>query len=77
MTFKTQIKLLSVNPEYSDAPREAIRRILNSPVGQPIDHSKNRCEILDTSKILDSENFTPKTDRVNTNGNNSSNECVT
>ena len=34
------LKLLSVNPEYPDAPREAIRRILGSPAGQPIDHSK-------------------------------------
>ena len=29
-----------MNPEYPDAPREAIRRILGSPAGQPIDHSK-------------------------------------
>ena len=34
------LKLLSVNPEYPDAPREAIRRILGSPAGQPIDHSR-------------------------------------
>ena len=60
MTFKTQIKLLSVNPEYSDAPREAIRRILNSPVGQPIDHSKYRCEILDTSKNTRFRKFHPE-----------------
>ena len=32
----TVLKLLSVNPEYPDAPREAIRRILGSPVGQLI-----------------------------------------
>ena len=25
------MKLLSVNPEYPDAPREAIRRVLNTP----------------------------------------------
>ena len=34
------LKLLSVNPEYEDAPREAIRRILQSPPNQPIDHSQ-------------------------------------
>ena len=34
------LKLLSVNPEYPDAPREVIRRILGSRAGQPIDHSR-------------------------------------
>ena len=34
------LKLLSVNPEYPDAPREAIRRIIGSPPNQPIDHSQ-------------------------------------
>ena len=34
------MKLLSVNPEYEDAPREAIRRILNSPVGEKINHAQ-------------------------------------
>ena len=34
------MKLLSVNPEYEDAPREAIRRVLKSEIGEKIDHSK-------------------------------------